>query len=402
MICRVCDSNRLNLVIDLDKQPWCNHFLRREEVGKEPFYPLKVVHCADCETAQLDFTVPKETMFGDHTYLSGVTRSLSQHFEQVAREVNQRFFNQHPEKTVLDIGSNDGTQLKHYQKLGWKVLGVESSKGTAKRALEQGVPTQNVFFNQTNAQGLGGPFQVINASGVFFHLEELHSVADGIRSCLAPDGVFLVQFLYMQKIVENGAFDQIYHEHLLYYNLKTLERLLQRHGLTCFDAYLVPIHGGSMMAFVQHRDGPHASTGREKSVLTEEERKGSNRKDWYLNFAQRIARIKRDNIKILGERKSRGKRIYGMGAPVKGNTLLNYFKIGPDTIDCLVEKNELRRNLFSPGMHIPIRMENEIETAPDVYYVLAWNFKHEILKKHADLLAQGVEFLFPVDPDFLA
>ena len=341
-------------------------------------------------------------MFGDHTYLSGVTRSLSQHFKQVAHEVNQRFFNQHADKTVLDIGSNDGTQLKHYQKLGWKVLGVESSKGTAKRALEQGVPTQNVFFNQTNAQGLGGPFQVINASGVFFHLEELHSVADGIRSCLAPDGVFLVQFLYMQKIVENGAFDQIYHEHLLYYNLKTLERLLQRHGLTCFDAYLAPIHGGSMMAFVQHRDGPHASTGREKSILTEEERKGSNRKDWYLNFAQRIARIKRDNIKILGERKSRGKRIYGMGAPVKGNTLLNYFKIGPDTIDCLVEKNELRRNLFSPGMHIPIRMENEIETAPDVYYVLAWNFKHEILKNHADLLAQGVEFLFPVDPDFLA
>lgn len=401
MICRVCDSNRLNLVIDLDKQPWCNHFLRKEEIGKEPFYSLKVVHCADCETAQLDFTVPKETMFGDHTYLSGVTRSLSQHFEHVAQEVNQRFFSQHADKTVLDIGSNDGTQLKHYQKRGWKVLGVESSKGTAKRALEQGVPTQNVFFNQSNAQGLGGPFQVINASGVFFHMEELHSVADGIRFCLAPDGVFLVQFLYMQKIVENGAFDQIYHEHLLYYNLKTLERLLQRHGLTCFDAYLAPIHGGSMMAFVQHRDGPHASTGREKAILAEEERKGSNRMDWYLNFAHRIARMKRENIDILGERKSRGKRIYGMGAPVKGNTLLNYFKIGPDTIDFLVEKNELRRNLFSPGMHIPIRMENEIEIAPDVYYVLAWNFKQEILKNNADLLARGVEFLFPVDPDLI-
>jgi len=399
MICRVCDSLRLDPVIDLGQQPWCNHFLRQEEIGKEPFYPLKVVHCADCETAQLDFTVPKETMFGDHTYLSGVTRSLSQHFEQVAHEVNQRFFSQHPDKTVLDIGSNDGTQLKHYQKLGWKVLGVESSKGTAQRALEQGVPTQNVFFNKTNAKALGGPFQVINASGVFFHLEELHSVADGIRSCLAPDGVFLVQFLYMQKIVENGAFDQIYHEHLLYYNLKTLERLLQRHGLTCFDAYLAPIHGGSMMAFVQHRDGPHPSTGREKAILAEEERKGSNRKDWYLNFAQRIAQMKRENIEILGERKSREKRIYGMGAPVKGNTLLNYFQIGPATIDCLVEKNELRRNLFSPGMHIPIRMENEIKDPPDVYYVLAWNFKHEILKNQASLLSQGIEFLFPVDPD---
>jgi hypothetical protein len=88
-----------------------------------------------------------------------------------------------------------------------------------------------------------------------------------------------------------------------------------------------------------------------------------------------------------------------MGAPVKGNTLLNYFQIGPSVIDCLVEKNELRRGLFSPGMHIPIQMENEIQGWPEVYYVLAWNFKQEILKNHADLLAQGVEFLFPVDPD---
>ena len=399
MICRVCDSPRLDPVIDLGNQPWCNHFLRKEEIGKEPFYPLRVVYCTDCETAQLDFTVPKETMFGDHTYLSGVTRSLSQHFEQLAEEVHHRFFRQQSDKAVLDIGSNDGTQLKHYQKLGWRVLGVESSKGTAQRAIEQGIPTRNVFFNTATARNLPGPFQLINASGVFFHLEELHSVAEGIRACLAPDGIFLVQFLYMQKIVENGAFDQIYHEHLLYYNLKTLERLLQRHGLTCFDAYLAPIHGGSMMAFVQHQGGPHVSTGREKAIFAEEERKGSNRKVWYQQFAQRIARMKNENLASLGERKSRGKRIYGMGAPVKGNTLLNYFQIGPSTIDCLVEKNELRRGLYSPGMHIPIRMEDEIKDPPDVYYVLAWNFKHEILKNQATLLSRGVEFLFPVDPD---
>ncbi|NCY22992.1 methyltransferase, partial [bacterium] len=171
MICRVCDSTRLDPVIDLGNQPWCNHFLRKEEIGKEPFYPLRLVHCADCETAQLDFTVSKETMFGDHTYLSGVTQSLSRHFEQLAEEVNQRFFLQQSGKAVLDIGSNDGTQLKHFLKLGWRVLGVESSKGTAQRAIEQGIPTRNVFFNTVTARDLPGPFQLINASGVFFHLE---------------------------------------------------------------------------------------------------------------------------------------------------------------------------------------------------------------------------------------
>lgn len=399
MICRVCDSARLDPVIDLGNQPWCNHFLRQEELGKEPFYPLQVVYCSDCETAQLNFTVPKEIMFGDHTYLSGVTRSLSQHFEKVASEVNQRFFRNLAKKTVLDIGSNDGTQLRHFQSLGWEVLGVESSKGTARRALEQGVPTRNIFFNHRTAETLPGPFQFINAAGVFFHLEELHSVSEAIRGCLAPDGVFLVQFLYMQKIVENGAFDQIYHEHLLYYNLKTLQRLLTRHGLSCFDAYLAPIHGGSMMAFVQHQGGPHVSTGREKAVLAEEERKGSNQRFWYTNFARRIAEMKKENRQFLHERKAAGKRIYGMGAPVKGNTLLNYFQIGTETLDCLVEKNALRRGLYSPGMHIPIRMEEEILDPPDVYYVLAWNFKQEILRNQENLVRRGVEFVFPVDPD---
>src|SRR5688572_7088051 len=128
-------------------QPWANHFLREDELGTEPFYPLRVVYCHDCATAQLDYTVPKETMFGDHTYLSGVTKSLSAHFENVAREVDQRFFVDTVGKSVLDIGSNDGTQLKHFQALGYDVLGVESSKTTARLAQESGVPTENAFFN---------------------------------------------------------------------------------------------------------------------------------------------------------------------------------------------------------------------------------------------------------------
>src|SRR5262245_39685621 len=148
MICRVCDSQRLEPVIDLGNQPWCNHFLKPEEVGTEPFYPLRVVYCHDCSTAQLDYTVKKEVMFGDHTYLSGVTRSLDQHFRLVALEVDRRIGGFAPGRTILDIGSNDGTQLKHFQQLGYDVLGVESSKTTAQLANQAGVPTTNRFFNR--------------------------------------------------------------------------------------------------------------------------------------------------------------------------------------------------------------------------------------------------------------
>ncbi len=396
MICRVCDGTDLEPVIDLGNQPWCNHFLKAEEVGKEPVYPLRVVYCHGCTTTQLDYTVPKEVMFGDHTYLSGVTRSLSDHFRSVTEEVTRRLPAVPRRRTVLDIGSNDGTQLKHFQAAGYDALGVESSRTTAQIANEAGVPTVNDFFNLDVARRLDRKFDVVNAAGVFFHLEELHSVTRGIKHALADDGLFVVQFLYMKRIVENLAFDQIYHEHLLYYNLRNIETLLNRHGLALFDAYLAPIHGGSMIGFVGHR-GARPASDRLQELRREEDAAGSNDVATYRAFARRIEELKQRDLAYLGDARRAGKQVYGLGAPVKGNTLLNYFGIGPDCVACLVEKNRLRRGLYSPGMHIPVVMEDELARDPDVYYVLAWNFRKEILANNQPLLDRGVEFYFPVD-----
>ena len=132
MKCRICNSSNLELVFDLGLHPWCNNFLTKEDVGKEPYYPLRLLFCTDCSLSQLDFTVNKEIMFGDHTYLSGVTKTLSNHFKNIANELDELYFSHAKSKSVLDIGSNDGTQLKYYKNLGWDVLGVESSKSTAK------------------------------------------------------------------------------------------------------------------------------------------------------------------------------------------------------------------------------------------------------------------------------
>jgi SAM-dependent methyltransferase len=398
MICRVCDSTDLQPTLDLGMQPWCNHFLRPDEVGKEPTYPLRLVYCQKCATTQLDYTVKKEVMFGDHTYLSGVTKSLSSHFHGVAEEIDRRLPARNRPKTVLDIGSNDGTQLKHFQKLGYDVLGVESSKTTAKIATDANVPTVNEFFNLETARKIGRKFDAINAAGVFFHLEELHSVTDAIRECLEPDGLFCVQFLYMKRIVENLAFDQIYHEHLLYYNLQNIEVLLNRHGLALYDCYLAPIHGGSIIGFVSHK-GAKPPSERLQQMRQAEVAAKSNDIATYHEFARRVARMKQENLTYLAGKKAAGKRIFGMGAPVKGNTMLNYFGVGKQYLDCLVEKNTLRKGLISPGMHLPVLIEEELPSPPDVYYVLAWNFKNEILANNKHLLDRGVEFFFPVDPD---
>ena len=201
----------------------------------------------------------------------------------------------------------------------------------------------------------------------------------------------------MKSIMENTAFDQIYHEHLLYYTLKTIDRLLNRHGLALFDAYLSPIHGGSIIGFVSHQ-GKRLPTERLLKMKADEERSGCNTFAAYVEFAKQIELLKEKNLHFLSAKKKEGKKIYGLGAPVKGNTLLNYFGIGKDTLDFLIEKNELRRGLYSPGKHIPILIEKELSSPPDVYYVLAWNFKTEILKNNQALIEKGVEFYFPVNP----
>ncbi len=395
MNCRVCDSRDLELAIDLGSQPWCNHFIRLEEAGNEPFYPLRVVHCARCKTAQLDFTVKKEILFGNHTYLSGITRTLSDHFAGVAAKVDRLYMQGRMTKSVLDIGSNDGTQLKHYKNPGYSALGVAPSKTTAALANERGIETLHSFFNNDVAQSLNRKFDVINAAGVFFHLEELHSVTEGIRECLKDDGVFVVQFLYMKQIMENIAFDQIYHEHLLYYNLETIQTLLTRHGLEMFDCYLSPIHGGSIIGFVTHA-GRRAPSARFENLLREEKLSGCNELGAYRRLAHDILQKKKESLDFLEAQRAEGRRVFGFGAPVKGNTLLNYFGIGPELIECLVEKNPLRKGLLSPGMHIPVELEDEIEP-PDTYYVLAWNFKEEILRNNRDLIETGVFFYFPVE-----
>lgn len=395
--CRVCDATDLEPAIDFGYHPWCGHFLKKEEIGKEPFYPLRVVYCRNCSTPQLDYTVPKEVMFREHTYLSNITKTLSDHFKTLAEEVTTRFFNDKKEKSILDIGSNDGMQLSHYKALGYDVLGVESAKTVAKIANDSGIPTANEFFNLDFVRKLGRKFNVINASGVLFHLEELHSVIDGIREALLEDGILVAQFLYMKRIMENLAFDQIYHEHLLYYNLKNIETLLNRHGLSMFDAYLSPIHGGSIIGFITHQ-GRQRPSERLSVMRGEEARDKTNEVSTYLDFAKKIEKMKEENLTYLKNAKEQGKKIFGFGAPAKGNTMLNYFGVGKDVLDVLVEKNELRRGLYSPKTHIPIVIEKEFSELPDIYYVLAWNFKREILKNNRHLVDKGIEFYFPVDP----
>jgi 2-polyprenyl-3-methyl-5-hydroxy-6-metoxy-1,4-benzoquinol methylase len=396
MACRCCGGRRVELVIDLSDQPHCNRLVRPDLApGVEPHYPLRVGFCRDCTMVQIDHTIPKENMFSDYPYVSGTTKTLPAHFRATSERIAAAY-GVSAKDLVVDIGSNDGTWLKQWDFSGARVLGVEAADNVAKIAQDSGVPTWSRFFNEACARDIlaqHGPAKVVTAAGVFFHLEELHSVVRGIEALLAEDGVFVVQAIYLGGMVENTAFDQVYHEHLCYYTLKSLSALLEAHGLEVFEASLVQIHGGSIEAHVA-RKGTRPVGESVRRMQAEEIAKGFGEIATYRAFAANVLDLRERLVALLEEYRAKGRSVWAYGAPAKGATLLNSFGIGPDLVQKAVEKNPMKVGLAIPGVRIPI--EAEEGQRPDAYLVLAWNFIEEFLKKEQAWLAEGGELIVPI------
>jgi len=394
MKCRSCGSDRLQSVLDLGMQPWCNDFLSKDRVGNEPKYPLHLMCCLDCDLLQLNHTVAKETMFSDHCYLSGVTSTLKKHFYDVAEE-NIKQFDITEEDLIVDIGGNDGTQLIQYRKQGAKnVLNIECAKRVSDVARESGIETITTYFNKECVEKHIGEKNVklYNASGVFFHLEEIHSVIEGIKMSLRDDGVLIVQFMYAGTMIEKMNFDTIYHEHLLYYTLASLESLLLPYGLTIFDAYYSEIHSGSIIAKITHTGGVLDEKTDRFTRLWERDKQYTPQR--FHDFASKIKERKYILKKYLTKLKNDGKIIYAYGAPAKGNTLLNYFEIDNSLITKAVEINEMKISNYLPKSHIPIERETS-DDLPDYYLLLSHNFEKEIIERNKDIIEKGVKFIVP-------
>jgi len=361
-----------------------------------PRYPLEWFFCHSCAMVQLGYTVPKEVMFVDHQYVSGTTRSLRNHFHEVSRRIVSRIA-LGPDDYVLDIGGNDGTFLSRFKDQSCGLLNVDSGKLQAGLSEAGGVPCWSAFFNQETAREIlaeKGPARVIHASGILFHLEELHSAFDGIKQLLDPSGLLVAEFIYLPEMVRKTAFDQIYHEHLLYYTLHSFEGLLRRHGLAICDVELFPIHGGSCVAYISHAERAAPT----KAVLDLVKAEKAARFDTavpYRTFAKRAAHLRDELTALVRELRGAGRSIQALGAPVKGTTILNYCGLTHLDIDCAVELNSHKCQTYYPGTRIPVYHQDSV-APPDVYLLLAWNFKDEILAHLEDFRAAGGQILVPI------
>ncbi|MEQ8194580.1 MAG: class I SAM-dependent methyltransferase [Rhodospirillales bacterium] len=398
--CRLCDSDRLSLVLSLTPTPPANAFVAGQALGDaQQTFPLDVFFCEACAHVQLLDVVDPGVLFSDYVYVSGTSPVFVKHFEEYARTILDRF-KPAPGSLVLDIGSNDGTLLEQFKKAGMNVLGIDPARGIARAATDRGIETLADFFSLPLAEKIReerGSAAVITANNVFAHADDLAGITNGIRRLLAPEGIFVFEVSYLADVYRDTLFDTIYHEHLAYHTVKPLTGFFARHGLELIAAERVSSHGGSLRGIVQHADGPHAVTESVTARIAEEERLGLDKSATLKQFAAKIDGIKQDLTALLRDIKARGETIAGFGAPAKATTLMYHFGLGPDVIDFIVDDSPLKQGLFTPGHHIPVLPSAALyERKPDYALILAWNFAEPIMNNHRKFLQGGGHFIVPL------
>jgi len=398
--CRLCGGRRLTLVLGLAPTPPANAFVSRDELDKpQPRFPLDVFFCEDCHHVQLLDVVSPSVLFENYVYVSGTSPSFVAHFESYARGILDQF-KPPPGSLVVDIGSNDGTLLRFFQQAGMRVLGVDPARNIAEEATRKGIKTLPAFFSPKLAADIRaehGAATVITANNVFAHIDDLEGIVEGIRTLLAPDGVFVFEVSYLVDVFEKTLFDTIYHEHLDYHSVKPLIPFFKRLGMELIEAVRVGSHGGSLRGIAQLKGGPRPVGKTVAAAIACEEKLGLDRAETFRRFGQNIAALKAALGKLLRELKAGGKKIAGFGAPAKATTLMYHFETGPELIDFIVDDSPLKQNLFTPGYHVPVLPASAIyERRPDYLLILAWNFAKPLMQAHRAYRDAGGHFIVPI------
>ncbi|MDO8633694.1 MAG: class I SAM-dependent methyltransferase [archaeon] len=397
--CRTCKSAKIKEFLSLGSTPLANSLVAKSELEKpEEVFPLNVVFCPKCGLVQLGHVVKPEKMFTNYLYLTSYSSTMVKHLGEFAKEVAK--ISGYKNGLVVDIGSNDGTFLASFKKIGFDVLGVEPAKNISKTTNEKGIRTENVFFNIENSKNIlekYGKARIITGTNVFAHVDDLDGLVEGVKILLDDTGFFIIESPYLPDLLHKIEFDTIYHEHLSYLSLKPLVVFFKRHGMKVIDVKRTKIHGGSIRLYVKKKPEKTKPKKSIERLLLYEKKNGINSFKTFREFARKVVALKKELISLLGKLKNDGKTIAGYGASAKGNTLLNYTGIGTETIGFIVDKNPLKQGLYAPGSRIEIfSPEKLVLDRPDYVLLLAWNFKEEIIKQQQEYASLGGNFITPV------
>lgn len=402
--CRFCNAPLSQVMCDLGLSPLANSYVRFADVNQgEKFYPLKVWVCDQCLLAQLEEFESAEAIFSDYAYFSSYSTSWVEHARKYCEMMVGRF-ELKKSSQVIEIASNDGYLLQHFQTKEIPVLGIEPAANVAKVAWEQRkIPTIVKFFGVQTARELvsdGKAADLLLGNNVLAHVPDINDFVAGLKIALKPTGIITFEFPHLLRLIDENQFDTIYHEHFSYLSLLAVERVFAFHGLTIFDVEELPTHGGSLRIFAAHAENSSPTarvTERIAKVRENETTFGLTRMSTYNGFGEKVKATKRKLLQFLIESKNAGKRIACYGAAAKGVTLVNYCGVRDDLVDYVVDKSPYKQNHFMPGVRIPIYgPERVFETKPDYLLILPWNLRKEIAQQMAGIRDWGGQFVVPI------
>ncbi len=396
--CMNCGSPELQQFIDLGDQPNGNNFPEPGQEKKEILYPISMDVCTRCWQVQIDEFPSPEFLFSEHPYVTGVNVPIVEHFDRLSHHVVEKL-DLKPNSLVVDIGCNDGTLLRAFQSRGMRALGVDPGQLTGRLAREHGNTVCEAFWNLDTGRALrtlGLRPELIIATAVFYHLADLHDFIEGLKSVMVRGSVFVAQCVNLLDLVQRNQFDHFYHEHSCIHAIGPLDRLFREHGMRILSVEHVEIHGGSFILYAALDDDPRPTEESVARAIQAEVDAGLHDLETYKLFAERVEANCRNLRELLTSLREQGKTVYALGAPVKGNTLLNYAGITSEHVQKVTEVNEFKVGRLTPGTHIPIVDERQLEKQPDYYLILSWNFLEFLMGKYKRYLLDGGKFIVPV------
>jgi len=392
--CRICGGETFS-VIDLGHQPFANGLLDGPSEDAKT-YPLELYVCKDCSVGQLSYCADAKELYENYLYESPKSDTMDWHFQEIFDFLSQNNYI-NDASNILEIGSNIGRFLEFLKPHVSSILGIDPAINISKRANEAGIPTVIDFFNASSAEAIlkeQGKKDVIIAQHCFAHNEKPQLMLEGVKKLLSADGVFLIENAYFLDTVEHFEVDQIYHEHMYFYNVRSLSTMLEQFGLMLVDVKHSPTHGGSMQYIVQFKSSNHPVHERVREFLEKE--KNMHQEDFYHEFVTRIESNKKELCDLLKSLLSEKKTIHVYGASAKSTMLLNYHQVNSDIAPYAVDSTKIKHGKFIPKVNIKVISEEEaVDNPPDYYLLTSWNYKDEIINKVRSAGNSKTKFILP-------
>lgn len=404
--CRVCGSDSLKTVVDLGEQHLQGSFIKEgKELPPMRKIPCQIVRCDPvtdenaCGLLQMKHSVPPAVLYAAYWYRSGTNNTMRSHLKGIAEKAMKIWSK--PQATVLDIGCNDGTLLKNYPGQ-FNKFGVDPSDVAQEVTGDNLKVIQDIFPSPYLDTVLGkGSIDIITSIAMFYDLEDPVSFCRSIKESLSTDGIWIFEMSYMPDMLRMNSYDTICHEHLEYYSLAVIEKILKLAELQIFKVEFNEINGGSLRCYATHNDNnTHKTLSNQAFISAVRQQEFDLELDTdkpYLEFQSRIDNEKKKLRDVLTGLRTDGKRIHIYGASTKGNTILQFCEIDNSIIDYAAERNPDKYGAMTLGTNIPIISEAESRAmSPDYYLVLPWHFKPEFVEREKEMLDNGTGFIFPL------